>query len=64
MPGFVGLDPLVAAFCAGPKISPHPRPVITPDFPVTGQVARLSGSSRAGIPGGYGSVPQNFAGLE
>jgi hypothetical protein len=26
------LTPLVAAFCAGPKISPNPRPMITPDF--------------------------------
>ena len=58
------LTPLVAAFCAGPKISPHPRPMITPDFPVISQVARLSGSSSAGIPGGYGSDPQNVAGLE
>lgn len=49
---------------AGPKISLHPRLMITPDFPVTGQVACLSGSSRAGIPGGYGRDRQNFAELE
>ena len=45
-------------------IDPYPRPMITPDFPVIGQVTRLSGSSRAGIPGGYGGDPQDFAELE
>ena len=58
------LTPLVAAFCPGPKFSPGSEAGDHAGFRVIGRVARLSGSSRAGIPGGYGSDLQNFAELE
>jgi hypothetical protein len=64
MPASWDWPPLVAAFCAGPKIGPHPRPMITPDIPVIGEVAPLSGVFGGRDSGGYGSDPQDFAGLE